>query len=202
MCKSKVQPLIAFIRCVIQIVQPLLLRHGIPFLLPDLILPHIIPLGKQEQRDGQEINPNQDTVAPMVKGLVIRSVDIITDDIADLHKHVVHGRGHGSRANGTRVLGCPGNNDGVAVRIAQPGHHLRAMMQGRVQMSWIMEMKVRSPTRSLSQVMPRRVITPATSLGITRRFVLNYETSQRAREEEWTRCLTVLNPSCRRVSVR
>lgn len=43
-CKPEIQPLVPLVPRGIQVVLLLLVRHGAPFLLPDLVAPHIVRL--------------------------------------------------------------------------------------------------------------------------------------------------------------
>ena len=55
----------------------------------------------------------------MVERFVVGAVDIRADDVASLNGHVVNGSRDGTGADGARVLGGPGDDDGVAVGVAE-----------------------------------------------------------------------------------
>lgn len=119
MHKSKVQTLHALIRGVEGIVLLLLLRHGIPLPLPDLVPPDIKHLDRIKENNVEAVDGQQNLVASSVQRLVVVTVDVGRDDVAALHKHVVQGSADGSRPDGVAVLCVPADDDGVAVWITE-----------------------------------------------------------------------------------
>jgi hypothetical protein len=71
MSKSEVQSLIALILGSCQVMQLLVIRHGVPFLVAALIAPHIVSLGQQIDENIGNNKSNQDTVSSAVARSII-----------------------------------------------------------------------------------------------------------------------------------
>lgn len=97
----------------------LLLRHGVPLPLPNLVPPDIKHLDRIKEDNVEAVDSQQNPVASSVKRLVVVAVDVGRDDVAALHKHVVQGSADGSRPDRVAVLCIPAHDDGVAVWITE-----------------------------------------------------------------------------------
>jgi hypothetical protein len=84
MRKPKIQPLPPFVLTCLEILHPLHLTHALPYLLFLLVPPDVIPLGKQEHKNRQDVDGQQLGVAVAVVRLVVVEVDEAVADVAYL----------------------------------------------------------------------------------------------------------------------
>lgn len=119
MDKTEVQSLLSLICSAENIVFLLLLGHGIPLAVANLVSPDIESLDKVEQEDIERGNGQQDLIASAVERLVVVTVDVGGDNVTTLHKHVVQRGADGSRADTVAVLGIPADENGVAVWVTE-----------------------------------------------------------------------------------
>lgn len=119
MLETEIQPLVSLVRSGCQVVQLLLVGHGIPFHRPLLVAPHIVRLGEQVEHNVHARNGEQILVAALVQRRVVCSVDVGRYDGAGLHKHIV-GRGRdGAQADRVGIARVPADLDRVGVGIRQ-----------------------------------------------------------------------------------
>lgn len=113
MGKSKVEPLVAFIRGCVEIMCPLLLRHGIPLSIPRSIAQDIVALGEQIQPEISDAKRDKRSISTEIARFVVITIDIRSDDTRSLDKHVVESGRDGACANGVAVPGIPTDLDRV-----------------------------------------------------------------------------------------
>lgn len=89
MSEPEIQPLVSLVLRRCQIDSPLLHAHRTPNLLPRLVPPNVIALGKEEQRQSQHTKSNQHAVTAVIQRFVVFAVDIRAYDPAELNGHVV-----------------------------------------------------------------------------------------------------------------
>lgn len=82
MDKPKVEPLLALIFGVEQVFLSLVLRHGSPLAISDLVAPDVKCLDQVEQDNIKTSNTEQDLVAPAIKRRVLLSVDVRRYDVS------------------------------------------------------------------------------------------------------------------------
>ena len=119
MGKPEVQPLHPLILRVENIVFLLFFGHSLPLPIPYAISPNVECLYSIEQENIVHTDTQQYPIAPAIQRLIVIAINISSNDIARLHKHVVESRGDGACTDGIRVLRVPTYEDGVAVRIGQ-----------------------------------------------------------------------------------
>lgn len=117
--KAEVQPLVALVLGIGDIVALLILAHSRPLSLLLLVPPHVVQLCSYEQHNGQNIDAEESFVALVVERLVVRAIDVRGNDCSGLHAHVVEGGRDGARADGARVTRAERYVDRVRVRRAQ-----------------------------------------------------------------------------------
>lgn len=116
--KAEIQPLIPLITRRLKIRLLLLLTHTIPPPVPPLINRHIIHLRANKHHEIIRTNRDQNLVSAAIQRLVVFAVDVLADDAAGLHAHVVERRGDGARAHCAGVARRDGHEDGVDVGVA------------------------------------------------------------------------------------
>lgn len=119
MSKPKVEPLHTLIRGIQHIVLLLLLGHGIPLPITDLVAPNIKGLDTVEEKDVDDANGQENLVSATIQRLVVVAVNVGGGNVARLHKHVVQRGADGAGAHAVAVLGVPADENGMAVRVAQ-----------------------------------------------------------------------------------
>ena len=119
MREPEVQPFVALILRVLQILMLLILTHRTPLLLSSVIAPGVVQPSEDEQKESQSIDADEYAVSTVVAGLVVFAVDVGPYHAAQLHHHVVACCGDGACANATRVAGSEADENGVAVRVAE-----------------------------------------------------------------------------------
>jgi hypothetical protein len=118
MRKPEIQTLISLVFCGFQIRLLLLRTHAPPNSLAFFIRVHIIHLRSDENQEVPRTDRNQNLVTSTIQRLVIISVDILADNAASLHCHVVQRGSNGARAYGSGVARRDCNKDGVDVWMA------------------------------------------------------------------------------------
>lgn len=103
MSESEIQPLITLVSRSLKVHMLLLLAHGAPLLLPNLVTQDVIHLCKDKQHKGENTNADQDAISAEVTRLVVLAVDVGCNHAAQLHTHVVASGGDGARAHTSRV---------------------------------------------------------------------------------------------------
>ena len=89
MREPEVQPLVALILRVLQVLMLLILAHRIPLLLPRAVAPSVVQPSEDEQTKSEYVYADQSAVSAVVLGLVVLAVDVGRDHSAHLHHHVV-----------------------------------------------------------------------------------------------------------------
>lgn len=117
--EPEVQPLVAHILRVLQILVLLLQAHGIPLLLPRVVAPSVVQPSKDEQTKSKDVDADECAVSAEVLGLVVFAVDVGRNHSAHLHHHIVACRGDGTCPYATGVAGREAYEDGVAVGVAE-----------------------------------------------------------------------------------
>lgn len=85
MCKPEVKSLVALMRCGLNILRSLLLRHSTPYAIALPVLRDIVQLRCKEEHQSQYVDSNQSAVATVVVGLVFSPVDVRSDDVTRLY---------------------------------------------------------------------------------------------------------------------
>lgn len=91
MCKTEIEPLLSLVLGVEQILFLLFSCHCVPPLIADAVPPDIESLDEIHQDNIETGYSQKDTVASLVKWLVVIPVDVGRDDVSGLYKHVVQG---------------------------------------------------------------------------------------------------------------
>jgi hypothetical protein len=118
--ESELQPLISLLfptPHVLLISHSLPLLHPLPYPLLPLIQQHEPPPLPQHHHQRQRTDGDQDFVATVVVGRVVRAVDLRPDERPDLHDHVVRRGRERPFSHGQAILTDPGREDGVEVGI-------------------------------------------------------------------------------------
>jgi hypothetical protein len=89
MREAEVQPLVALILRVLQILMLLILAHRIPLLLPRRVAPSVVQPSEYEQTKSKDIDADECAVSAEVLGFVVLAIDVGRDHSAHLHHHVV-----------------------------------------------------------------------------------------------------------------
>lgn len=89
MREPEVQPLVALILRVLQVLMLLILAHRIPLLLPRRVAPSVVQPSEDEQTKSKNVDADQCAVSAEVLRLVVLAVDVGRDHSAHLHHHVV-----------------------------------------------------------------------------------------------------------------
>lgn len=119
MREPEVQPLVALVLRVLQILMLLFLAHRIPLLLPRAVAPSVVQPSEDEQTKSKDVNPDECAISAEVFGLVIFAIDVGGNHAAHLYHHVVTCCGDGSCAHAAGVAGGEADENGVAVRVAE-----------------------------------------------------------------------------------
>jgi hypothetical protein len=89
MSEPEIQPLIPFISRRGQVIDPLILRHRIPFSIPRPVSPNVVSLSHKIKPNVTKANRDQSTITTFVSRSIISSVYVRGDDSASLDEHVV-----------------------------------------------------------------------------------------------------------------
>jgi len=117
--EAEVQPLVALVLGIGDIVALLLLAHSRPLRLLLLVPPHVVDLRAHEQHNRQDVDADEGFVAAVIERFVVCAVDVRGDDRSGLHAHVVEGGGDGACADGAGVARAERYVDRVGVWCAQ-----------------------------------------------------------------------------------
>jgi hypothetical protein len=116
--KSEIQPLIPLIFRGLKIRLLLFRTHTPPNPLAFLISIHVVHFRSHEYQKVPRTYSNQDLVASPVQRLIVIPVDILANDAASLHRHVVQSRSNSARAYGAGVTRRDRDENGVDVWMA------------------------------------------------------------------------------------
>ena len=117
MGESEVKSLCALVLCRCHVFNLFLASQLGPCRLTALVPCDVVVLYQIEQNDVEAADAQQNLVAADVIWPVVFSVNICTDDVAGLHKHIVQGRRDRTRPDRVAVSRVPSDKDGVTVRI-------------------------------------------------------------------------------------
>jgi hypothetical protein len=118
MRKPEIQTLISLVFCGLQIRLLLLRTHIPPNSLAFFVRVHVIHLRPDEYQEVPRTDRNQNLVASAIQRLIVISVDVLADNAASLHCHIVQRGSNGARAYSSGVARRDRNENGVDVRMA------------------------------------------------------------------------------------